>query len=440
MNHEVRLVDAVARKWSKQRSLEDVLQFDPEMLVVDTNFSSMVSDVEFAEEAKMSSNGRIKTTIVGPSMAVFGDDVLRRYDVDFVARKEFDFTLPEIAEALEREKSLRGIKGISYKEEGTVVHNPDRSFITSEELDRLPFVSQVYHKHLNVKDYWLDHTAYPMVQIITSRGCPHLCTFCSWPENLLGREFRARSAVNIADEVEWILDNMPEVKEIFFEDDSFTIDTRRVHEFVGEVKRRRLNFTWSCQTRATLDYATMREMKEAGCRLLDVGFESGSDVILRCTKKGLTVSRTRRFANDARRAGLLVLADFVFGFPGETKETIQETKRYIKEIRPSLLQIAIAIPIPGTEFFRWSRENGCLLEEDPRNSIDDRGFQKCLISYPTLSQYDLQKAVKDALMEYYISPTYIPVAIRNFIVGRGFHELKSMIVSATGFLGYVGSP
>lgn len=435
---DVRLVDAVARKWTRSETLDDISKFHPELLVVDTNFSCIDNDAQIAVSAKENSRYCLKTVIVGPPAATYPNEILNRYDIDYVARKEYDHTIPEIADVIGGTKEASSVLGISYRSESSIAHNPDRLFLTPEELDELPFVSSVYRKHLNIRDYWLDHTRNPMVQVVTSRGCPNLCTFCSWPENLHGRRFRARSAANIADEVEWIIDNLSDVKEIFFEDDSFTVDTKRVLEFTGEIRKRGLKFVWSCQTRATLDLPMMLEMKKAGCRLLDVGFESGSDVILKNVKKGVTVDRTRRFARQAREARLLVLADFVLGFPGETKETIELTRKLIMEVRPSILQIAIATPIPGTAFYDWTREQGYLTVDDASKTIDSQGFQKSVISYPGLSSQELEEAVKDTLREYYLSPRFIAVALRNIVLGKGVGEIMSMTRSATRFLDYVG--
>jgi len=435
--HKVRLVDAIAKKWNKEETLEDIKNFDPEILVVATNFSSMESDVKLASETSELLDRRPTTVITGPPTAVYSEKILKNLRAGIVARKEFDFTLPEIADSVAGKIELDKVLGISFIRNGKIVNNPDRPLISSKDLDKIPFVSQVYKKHLNVKDYWLDHTLNPMVQIITSRGCPNMCTFCSWPENMMGRKFRARSAKNIADEIEWVLKNMPEVKEIFFEDDAFTIDKKRVLEFTEEVKKRKLKFVWSCQSRVTVDFETMKAMKRAGCRLLDVGFESGSDTILKNVKKGTTVERARKFAMDAKKAGLMILADFVFGFTGETKETIEQTRQFIREIKPNLLQLSIATPIPGTKFYEYVEQNGYLLEKDPSKSIDDRGFQKCVISYPNLTDKDLEKAVMDTLKDYYLSASYIPVALSNVLRKNGIHELKGMIESTRMFFKYV---
>lgn len=433
--HTVKLADAIAFKWDRKKVEEDARKFNPDLIVVDSNFSSLSNDSNVAKLLK-DGTGAV-SVLVGPPVSQFPERILTNGGVDFAARLEYDFTVRNIAEAVEDGKSIENISGISYKENGKIIHNPDREFITSEELDEIPFVSKVYKEHLNIKDYFLGHTLYPMVQIFTGRGCPNRCTFCSWPKTLMGRKYRVRSAENVVDEFEYITKELPEVKEIFIEDDSFTIGKSRIKGVCSEILRRGLDITWSCNARANLDYESMKAMKEAGCRLLDVGYESGSDEILKNIKKGITTSDSRKFTKDAKRAGLMILADFIFGMPGETKETAEQTIRFVKGIKPNLVQFAVATPIPGTEFYDYVKENGFLLVDDLGNSLDKDGFQKCIVSYPEFTKEDIEDYVDRALKESYLSPSYMPIAMKNILRKNGLHELKGMVISAKVFLRYM---
>ena len=275
--NEVKLVDAIASNWDQDRVLDDVINFNPDIIVVDSNFSSLNNDIEVSNLLKKETGAL--TVIVGPPASQFAEKIIEK-GVDVVARFEIELTLKEICESIEN-RCFDEIKGISYKKDGEIVNNPDRELSDSNFLDDLPFVSEVYKKHLNIQDYFLSHSFYPMVQIFTGRGCPNYCTFCSWPETLMGRKYRVRSVKNVVDEFEYIQNELPEIKEIFIEDDSFTIDKNRLTEFCEELKKRKIDINWSCQSRADLDYNTMTKMKEAGCRLLDVGYESGNDQILK---------------------------------------------------------------------------------------------------------------------------------------------------------------
>ena len=431
----VRLVDSPAWNWKIEDTLNDARTFKPNIIAIDSNFACLENDIHVAKLLKDNIEDAI-TVIIGPPTSQFPDTIVESDGVDIVARFEYDFTIRDIAEAIEEDKDFKNIKGISYKENGRIVHNPDREFTSSEELDEIPFVSKVYKEHLNIKDYFLGHTLYPMVQIFTGRGCPNQCTFCAWPKTLMGRKHRVRSVDNVVDEFEYITKELPEVKEIFIEDDTFTISKKVVKGVCTEIKRRKLDITWSCNARANLDYETMKAMKKAGCRLLDVGYESGSDEILKNIKKGITTQDSRRFTKDAKRAGLMILADFIFGMPGETKETAEMTIRYAKEVKPNIVQFAVATPIPGTEFYDYVKENKYLLVDDLEESLDEEGFQKCIVSYPEFTNEDIENYVDRALKEYYLSPSYILIVVRNILRRNGLHELKGMFMSAKVFLKY----
>ena len=433
--YETRLVDAPAWNWSKDDVIEDIKKFKPDLIVIDTSFTSLDNDVKIAKTMKQTHE--CNTVVVGSPVSQFPKQILQNASIDAVARFEYDFTLREIARAIEGGKDFRHIKGISYKDNGEIIHNQDREITTSEDLDKIPFVSKVYKKYLNIKQYFLSQSLYPEVQIFTGRGCPFKCTFCSWPQTLMGRKYRVRNVSNVVDELEWIQDNLPEVKEVFFEDDTFTIDEKRVWEFCEEYHRRGSKVTWACNARANLDYETMKKMKEAGCRLLVVGYESGDEQILKNIKKGITVEQIKQFSKGAGRAGLLVHGDFIIGLPGETKKTIDKTKKLIKEVKPDILQVSVATPFPGTEFYKWVEENGYLLVDNPNEYLDKQGHQKSTIAYPWLSANEITKAVDEILKEYYISVRYVPLALKQLLRKHGLEEMKRLIYSAGAFRKYL---
>jgi radical SAM superfamily enzyme YgiQ (UPF0313 family) len=252
----------------------------------------------------------------------------------------------------------------------------------------------------------------------------------------MGRKYRARSVGNVVDEFEYVAREMPEVREIFIEDDTFTINKKRIADVCDEIRRRKLRITWSCNARATLDYDTMKKMRDAGCRLLVVGYESGSEQILAAIKKGITTQDSERFTRDAKRAGLMILADFIFGLPGETRATAEQTLAFAKKIRPNIVQFAVATPMPGTEFYEWVKENGYLLVDNLEDSIDSRGLQQCIIDYPDFSKSDIEHYVDRALKEYYLNISYVPVLLNNILRKNGLHELKGIVKSADILLKY----
>ncbi|MEM0203266.1 MAG: radical SAM protein [Archaeoglobaceae archaeon] len=423
--HEVKLVDAPAWNWSVERVLKDLESFNAELVVINTSFTSLKNDLEIAKKIKELD---FKVVAVGPPASRFAERMLDF--VDFVARYEYDFTILDLAEGKRPEEIL----GLSFKKD-RVVHNENRPWI--EDLDSLPFVSKVYKRHLNVYDYFLNYSLYPMVQIFTGRGCPFRCTFCSWPQSFMGRRYRVRSVENVLNELEWIEENLP-VKEVFFEDDTFTISKKRVQDFCKGYRERGLEIAWSCNARVdTLDLETMKAMKRANCRFLIVGFESADDGILENIKKGFKVEQARKFAENVRRAGLMLHADFIIGLPGETKETIEKTKKFIKEIKPELLQVSVVSPFPGSELYDWLEKNGYLVTKDPEEYLDENGHQKSVVSYPWLTAEEITKAVDEILRDYYLSIQYIPVALRQIFRRNSLYELRRLVKSTRMFLSYV---
>ncbi len=436
-DHETKLFDAAAGTWERSDVLHEIHRFKPDIVAMDTSYPSLKNDLEVAEFLKRNYDGTMTTVIVGPPASQYAEQILHHDGVDIVARWEYDYTLKEIAETLSDNGDLDKILGISYKKDGNIIHTSNRPFTTSEELDAIPFVSKVYKKHLHINDYFLGQSLYPEVQIFTGRGCPNQCTFCTWPQTLMGRTYRVRNISNVLEEMEWIEKNL-RVKEIFFEDDTFTVNKKRVIEFCKGYNELGLATRWSCNARVdTLDLETMQEMKKANCRLLITGYESGNDEILKNIKKGFNVKQIRQFADNAHKVGLMVHGDFIIGLPGESHESIENTKRLIKEIKPEILQVAVASPFPGTEFYTWCLKQGCLLTDDPNEYLTDQGFQKAIISYPDLSGEDISREVDGILKSYYLSPNYIPSIIRQIVRKNGFEEFRRLVHSFQMFLKYV---
>jgi anaerobic magnesium-protoporphyrin IX monomethyl ester cyclase len=432
--YEVQLIDAQARNWNIEDIMKDISSFKPNLIVVDTNFSSLNNDLEIAQRLKKHSG--VTTIIVGPPASQYPEKIINS-GIDIVARYEYDFTLKEIAENIEKGMDLSEIEGISYKtENGNIIHNPIRKFTSSEDLDKIPFVSKIYKKYLNINDYFLSSSFYPMVQIFTGRGCPNRCAFCSWPKTLMGTKYRSRSTDNVLDEFEYIENEYSIIKEIVIEDDTFTVNKKRVLEFCEKYIQRKLSIVWSCNARATLDYETMREMKNANCRLLICGYESGSDEILKNINKGITVDQIKNFANNARKASLLVHGDFIIGLPGENKETIDMTKKIISYSKPDILQVLIPQPIPGTDLYDWCSNKGYLLTKDPNNYLDEYGYQKSIVSYPQMSHNYIKSEADSILKKYYLSFNYVPIAFRQIFRKNGHLEAKRLFSSAKMFIKY----
>jgi hopanoid biosynthesis associated radical SAM protein HpnJ len=301
---------------------------------------------------------------------------------------------------------LAKVKGLSYREaDGRIVHNPSRPIL--ENMDELPFVAPVYKRDLKIENYFNGYLNHPYVSFYTGRGCRSKCTFCLWPQTVGGHRYRVRSAENVLAEVKWIKENLPEVKEIMFDDDTFTDSSNlpRVEAIARGMGE--LGVTWSCNAKANVPYATLKVMKENGLRLLLVGYESGDDQILHNVKKGLRTDIARRFTQDCHKLGILIHGTFILGLPGETSETIAETIRFAKEINPRTIQVSLAAPYPGTTLYRQAVENGWLRENDAANLVNDKGVQLAAISYPHLSKDEIFRNVELFYKRFYFRPSKV---------------------------------
>jgi len=434
--HDVKLVDASARGLSCPKIVEDVVSFNPDILVVDSSYTSWRNDLEVVDEIKRAVPESY-AVVVGPSTSVYGQSYMQNDSVDAVIEGEFDFPLLDLASVLEEGGKLEKISSLTWKDDGRIRKNPNRELTSSVDMDKLPWVSKVYKNHLVVHDYFLSSALYPEIQIIAERGCPYLCTFCEWPQIFTKHKYRSRGVDNVIGEMRWIRDNLPDVKEIVFEDDTFTIDRRWVNEFCDRLIKDHLDFTWSAQIRADVEYELLVKLRRAGCRLVIVGFESGSNAVLSAMKKGITVEQSRSFGRAAKRAGILIHGDFIIGMPGETKKTIEETWDLIEDIKPEILQVSVATPFPGTEFYKYVKSNGYLLKDDPSDYLDEAGHQVAVVSYPWLAASEITAQVDTFLRRYYISVNFLPLAVKQVLRRNAPDEMRRLLKSATTFLKYV---
>jgi radical SAM superfamily enzyme YgiQ (UPF0313 family) len=238
------------------------------------------------------------------------------------------------------------------------------------------------------------------VALYSTRGCPAQCTFCLWPQTLSGHPWRKRSSDDVAREMAKAKEYWPYVKEFFFDDDTFNIQKARTIELCAKLKP--LGLTWSCTSRVTTDYETLKAMKEAGCRLLIVGYESGDPQILKNIKKGATVERARQFTKDCHKLGLVIHGDFILGLPGETRQTIRNTINFAKELDVETIQVSVAHAYPGTELYDHVVKNGFLAAD--AKMVDEGGHQMVQIQYPDLPAEEVMEMVHRFYDEYYFRP------------------------------------
>ncbi len=390
-----KLIDAPADGMTVQDVLPLARQY--ELVIMHTSAPSFPTDARMAELLK-AENPQLLVGMVGAKVAVDPEGSLKASPaIDFVAREEFDYTCKEIAEG----RPFASIAGLSWQTAADGIrHNPARTPLT--EMDELPWVAPVYQRDLRIENYFIGYLKHPYVSFYTGRGCRSKCTFCLWPQTVGGHRYRVRSVDNVLGEVQWIKDNLPQVKEIFFDDDTFTDFRPRAEEIARGMGK--LGVTWSCNAKANVPYQTLKVMKDNGLRLLLVGYESGNDQILHNIRKGLRTDIARRFTADCRKLGIAIHGTFILGLPGETKETIRETIEYAVDINPHTIQVSLAAPYPGTELYKQAVDNGWLTETDASKLVNNQGVQLSPLSYPGLNAEEIYKSVEVFYRRFYFRP------------------------------------
>jgi len=425
-HHNVEFLDGAALNLRKANIEEELKYFKPEMIVLHTTTPSIYNDVSYAQLAKELC-GSI-TVLIGPHVTAVPENTfgLAKGSVDIIARKEYDFILRDIAEG----RSLAEIEGISYMKDGEIVHNKDRPPL---EVNELPFPA--WH---HVKPEWYRDAGkrFPFLTLISGRGCFGRCTFCRDPLVMYGRRLRLRKPRSVVDEIEYDFRLFPYIKEIMFETDTFSASASHVRDVCEEILKRGLRVTWSCNTRVDLDLSLLPLMKKAGCRMLMVGFEFGTQQALDAVKKGVTLEQSRRFAEKAHALGFIVHGCFMIGAPGETRQSAQRTIDFAKSLPMDTVQFSGICVYPGTEMYNWAKENGYLVPKDWRHWVNEDYEQTTLLDYPQLSKGDIDDFIDKGLKEFYLRPKQVMRMVANI---RNITDLKRKIFGFKSYLNYFGS-
>jgi hopanoid biosynthesis associated radical SAM protein HpnJ len=426
-----RLIDAPAQ----EQSWEDIAhEIDGmELVILHTSTPSFNQDIRTAELVKQR-NPKALVGMVGAKVMI--DDVksLKASDaLDFVCREEYDFTCVELAAG----RPLAEIDGITWRgPDGEIVRNKDRALI--EDMDVLPMVSPIYRRDLDLTKYYGGYQRHPYVSFYTGRGCKSRCTFCLWPQTIGGHRYRHRTVPKVIEEVQYVLKEMPEIKEIFFDDDTLA----DAHDFVVELsgELRKLGFgkpgfpvTWGCNAKANVPQPVLKAMREGGCRVLLVGYESGNQKILHNIKKGLRVDVARQFTKDAHALGLVIHGTFILGLPGETLETMEETIKYAIEINPHTIQVSLAAPYPGTFLYNQAVENNWFDGSD--HLLNDDGTQIAQLSYPHLSSEVIFDKVEEFYKRFYFRPRKIGSMVSEMV--RDWDMMKRRLREGVEFFSFL---
>ncbi|MEW6743420.1 MAG: radical SAM protein [Planctomycetota bacterium] len=424
---DVVFIDAVVDELDIERFARRATEGGPRLVVLECSTPSIRYDLESARRVKELSP-TTAVVLVGSHATVFSRELMQANEaIDAVARGEFDEVVVSAYRALTGEGSLAAISGLTYRLGNQVVVNPDAPGV--QDLDAMPFPDR---ERVRTERYGqANFTGRISTTVISSRGCPYKCTFCLWPQTLTGRKVRYRSAGSVLDEIEEAVKRYG-VSEVYFDDDTFSLNQRRVLAICDELVRRRLNVRWIAQCRADdLDREVLRAMKAAGCHTLRIGVESGSQELLDRMKKAISLERVKKCFDEVDAAGIKGMAFFLFGIPGETEQTIRQTIDFAKSLRAHHAQFAVAIPNPGTELFDECKAKGWLRVND----WEDYAAQRCLVETDLLSAGAVDEARIRAYREFYFRPAYMWRVLRTV---RSVDDLRFVWRSARSIVDRIG--
>jgi len=392
--HEVTVIDCPALEMNHEKLKAKLASIEPNVIGITSMTPTIQSALLSAHVAKEACPDAM-VILGGPHATFMGEQVLAEEEaVDVVVRSEGEQTLLDLAQNVSNPKALNSIEGITFRKDGQVVRTPNRPFI--QKLDELPLPA---YKYFPLEKYRLFGRR--MLPIITSRGCPSQCSFCT-TARMFGKAFRARSPKNIVDELEWLRD-VHGADAFTFYDDTFTLDKKRALKICEEIKNRKIGLPWDCQTRvSTVSREILLKMREANCQQVFFGVESGCQKILDAVKKGTTVEQNERAIRLAKDVGLFVSISVIIGYPGETKDMLQETVDLIRKAEPDDVYICVATPYPGTELRRIVEEMKWEMSNDWRryDTITP------VFANPNLSAEDVRK-LRTSFYNRFYSPKYV---------------------------------
>ena len=403
-----KLIDAPPHGITLDQIVPQAKDFD--LVVMHSSTPTFASDIATARALK-NVNPKLKIGLVGANVAIDPKRSIEKAEpIDFVTAKDYDFTIRDVAQG----KDFAEIAGLCYRDNnGDIQETAARTTLT--DMDELPFVTPVYQRDLKIENYFIGYLKHPYISFYSGRGCKSRCTFCLWPQTIGGHKYRTRSVENVIEEIRWAKAAMPQVKEFFFDDDTFTDDLPRAEAIARELGK--LGVEWSCNAKANVPRETLKVLRDNGLRLLLVGYESGNQQILHNIKKGMRVEVAKRFTKDCHDLGITIHGTFIMGLPGETKETIQETIRFAREINPHTLQVSIAAPYPGTFLYKQAMENGWLGNTD-QNLVDDHGVQIAALNYPHLSHTEIFHSVEEFYRRFYFRAPKIASIVGEMLTSR----------------------
>jgi len=414
---ETVLIDGVAERCSPAALIERIQAMVPGLIVAETATTSLRNDLQQLQEIK-AQVPTVKVALYGPHVSVLPEEGLTGA-VDYVLVGEPELTSGELAHALDQGLDPRGIAGLAYREgDGSVHVNPRRGLI--EDLDALPFPMRAT---VPLDRYVVPGFPTPVVFMYGSRGCPFRCNYCLWPQTLFEPgSYRPRAPEKIVEEMLQVLDKYPNTKSFFFDDDTFNLGRERLLSFADELDRRGLKIPWGMNARAdNWDKELLERLQRTGLFTLRIGIESGDQRVLDACGKGLNLEQARRMLVLSNGLGISNHVSFMVGLAGETWESVHNTVAYIKSLPVDSVQFSVAVPFPGTEYYRYVEAHQFF---ETRDWSLFSGSENAVMRTEQMSAAELRRAITQVRRRVYFSPRFIR---RRFAYVRDFRDLYAIL-------------
>lgn len=402
-NIDVEILDASAEDMDFKDVEKELLKRKPDLVALTALTPTIGRALETAQVVKETLPDSI--VVMGGYHPTFNFiETLEDENVDIVIRGEGEYIMLNLVQALENQSSLHDVKGIVFEDKNSkeIVVNPEAPLI--QDLDELPFPAL---NLLPMKKYRLLDMDTHMTTMITTRGCPMQCSFCS-SAAMHGKKIRERSVENIVDEIEYLKTNY-DIDTIAFMDDTFTLKKRKVMAICDEILKRNIEIMWGCTSRVdTLDEKLLKKMKESGCITIFIGVESADQQQLDNMCKNTTIAKIENAFKIAHKLKIRTIASVALGMPGDTKEIMNKTVKFVHKLKPNYAIYSLSTPYPGTRFYKEAFE---------KNLIKIKDWSKYTLITPILetidcSLNDMRKIQAKAFMKFYLRPHYI---IRQFL-------------------------
>lgn len=393
--HNVKIIDCSAENVSHSGLKRIMPKFSPHMVIWSSGTPSIQNDLELSSFIKAYDKS-IKTAAFGTHVTILAEECMQNYpDLDFIIRNEPEYTIKELASAIEDDRKYQNINGITYRNsDNRIIHNAERKFI--ENLDNLPMPA--WHL-VNLDCYRVPLKGHRFLIVSPLRGCPYECIFCT-SQTYYGKKLRKRSAEKVIEEIEDNI-NKFKIKDFLFWADTFTLDRRYVINLCKLLINKKIDISWVCNSRVdTVDEEMLQLMKNAGCWMISYGIESGCQKILNISKKKNTVEQSKKAVELTKNAGMKTMGHFILGLPGDTVETAQETTRFSKSLNLDFAQYYSAAPFPGSRLYWMAKENQWIQNE----SWEEYNQCNAIMRLPHLKPEVANHLRKSAYRSFYIKP------------------------------------